>query len=114
MHSKTYYTSLKCQLPKQSRHFGSRQFGTVDITGVDILAVDILGVDVLRGDIMGVDILGIDITALHRLHTLSSACLAGVKHVLLHMEVTSDIDLDSIKYKGSFIFGSVFLIIIHT
>ena len=63
---------------------------------------------------MGVGILGIDITALHRLHISSLACPTGVKYVLLYVEVASDIDLGSIKYKGSFIFGSVYIRIILT
>ena len=38
---------------------------------------------------------------------VSSVCLAGVVlYNLLHVVVTTDIDLDSMKYKGSLIFGS--------
>ena len=42
------------------------------------------------------------------LYVSSPACSTGVVHVLLHMNVTPDIDLDSIKYKGSLIFGSAY------
>ena len=34
------------------------------------------------------------------------------KHVLAHVEVTPDSYLDSMKYKGSLIFGSVYILLI--
>ena len=55
---------------------------------------------------------GIRVSIGHDLQVSSPVCRKGVVRVLPacggHVEVTPDIDLDSMKYKGSLIFGSAY------
>ena len=41
-------------------------------------------------------------------HVSTPVCPTGVVHVFLHVEVTPEIDLDSMKYKSSLNFGSAY------
>ena len=45
----------------------------------------------------------------YELHVSSPVYPTGAVHGLQHVEVTPDIDLGAMKYKGSLIFGSVYM-----
>ena len=53
---------------------------------------------------------GVQVNIGWNLHMSYPVCPPGAMHVLLHKEVTPNIDLDSMKYKGSLIFGSAYII----